>query len=104
MRLLSAVIKPSKLDKVLEVIQESSGVVSLAISRIEGFEHISHLTENDLLEPMLYSKIELVVEDEQLKAVHSSIVECCHTGLSGDGRILVLPLESTFRVATKEYL
>jgi nitrogen regulatory protein PII len=104
MKLISATIKPTKLDHLLEEIQQVNGVVGLTVIQAKGFEHISNLKESDLLEMKHYIKIELTVQDDAVENVHDTIVKVAHTGLSGDGQISVLPVDSTYRIATKKYL
>ena len=104
MKLISATIKPVKLDPLLETIQKYKNIIGLNIVHSHGFEHISHFKEDDLLEMKPYVKIEITVHDDAVDYVHNLIIEAVYTGISGDGRISILPVESCFRIASKKYL
>ncbi len=104
MKLIIAIIKPTKVDTLLEELQTCHGIVGLFVSQGQGFQNPSHLKESDLLELCSYSKIEVTVHDKEVEKVHTLIAETCHTGMSGDGRISVSSVDTICRIATGEYL
>ena len=106
MKLVQAIIKPFKLDDVREALGKV-GVEGLTVSEAKGFGRQKGHTEVyrgaeyevDLL-PKL--SLEVVVRDDQLEAVVSTISETAQTGKIGDGKIFVFEVEQVIRIRTGE--
>lgn len=106
MKLISAIIKPFKLDDVREAISEV-GVEGLTVSEVKGFGRQKGHTELyrgaeyqvDFLPKV---KIEIAVNDDQVERVVEAIVASAQTGKIGDGKIFVFDLQSAVRIRTGE--
>jgi len=106
MKLITAIIKPFKLDDVREALNDV-GVEGMTISEIKGFGRQKGHTE--LYRGAEYSvdflpkvKIEIVINDEQVDRTIEAIVESAHTGKIGDGKIFVTNVENIIRIRTSE--
>ena len=106
MKLVTAVIKPFKLDDVREALS-TIGVQGITVSEVKGFGRQKGQTElyrgteyrNDFLPK---TKIELAVKDEDTDSVISAISSVSNTGKVGDGKIFVYDLEKAVRIRTGE--
>ncbi len=106
MKLITAIIKPFKLDDVRESLSEI-GVVGMTISEVKGFGRQKGHTE--LYRGAEYSvdflpkvKVEMSVNDELVDRVIDTIVESARTGKIGDGKIFVTNIEQAIRIRTGE--
>jgi len=106
MKLITAIIKPFKLDDVREALSEI-GVEGLTISEVKGFGRQKGHTE--LYRGAEYSvdflpkvKIEIGINDDLVERTIETIVDAARTGKIGDGKIFVTNLESTIRIRTGE--
>ena len=106
MKLVSAVIKPFKLDEVREALS-TIGVQGVTVTEVKGFGRQKGHTELyrgaeyvvDFL-PMV--KIDVAIKDELLDQVLEAIEKSAHTGKIGDGKIFVFELEQVVRIRTGE--
>ena len=106
MKLITAVIKPFKLDEVKEALK-GAGVNGITVTEVQGFGRQSGHTEVyrgaeytvDLL-PKL--KLEVVVRDDQVTAVVEAIAGAANTGKIGDGKIFVHAVLDAVRIRTGE--
>ncbi|MGB1198765.1 MAG: P-II family nitrogen regulator [Thalassotalea sp.] len=106
MKLISAIIKPFKLDDVREAISEI-GIEGLTVSEVKGFGRQKGHTELyrgaeyqvDFLPKI---KLEIAVNDEVVERLIATIAAAAHTGKIGDGKIFVYNLEQAVRVRTGE--
>ena len=106
MKLVTAIIKPFKLEDVKGAL-EGRGVHGLTVSEASGFGRQKGHTEVyrgaeytvDLVPKV---KIEIVVEDGAVEDVVDAIVGAAQTGKIGDGKVWVIPVESIVRVRTGE--
>ena len=104
--LITAVIKPFKLDEVKAAL-ETFGVQGLTVSEASGYGRQKGHTEVyrgaeykvDLV-PKL--RIEVLVDDEDAEATIDVIVEAAQTGKIGDGKVWAVPVETVIRVRTGE--
>lgn len=106
MKLVTAIIKPFKLDKVREALLELS-IDGMTVTEVKGFGRQKGHTE--LYRGAEYSidflpkaKVEVAVDGEQLEAVVAAITTAAHTGKIGDGKIFVSSLETVVRIRTGE--
>src|SRR3954470_6033666 len=106
MRLITAIIKPFKLDDVKAAL-ETLGVKGLTVSEVQGFGRQKGHTEVyrgaeytvDLVPKV---KIEILVNDADADKVVDSIVEAARTGKIGDGKVWVTSVDTLVRVRTGE--
>jgi nitrogen regulatory protein P-II 1 len=106
MKLITAVIKPFKLDEVKAAL-ETFGVRGLTVSEASGFGRQKGHTEVyrgaeykvDLV-PKL--RVEVLVEDDDLDDVIDVVVKAAQTGKIGDGKVWAVPVETVVRVRTGE--
>lgn len=106
MKLITAIIKPFKLEDVKEAL-EAAGIHGLTVSEASGFGRQKGHTEVyrgaeytvDLVPKV---RMEVVVEDSAAEAVVSAIVGAAQTGKIGDGKVWVSPVEAIVRVRTGE--
>ena len=106
MKLITAIIKPFKLDAVREALTES-GLYGMTVTEVKGYGRQKGHTEiyrgaeyavNFL--PKL--KIEIAVAADQADGTVAAIVEAAKTGQIGDGKIFVSAVEKTVRIRTGE--
>ena len=104
--LVTAVIKPHKLEEVKDALQ-GIGVTGLTISEVKGFGRQGGHTETyrgaeysiDFLPKI---KIEILCSDEQAALAAETIIATAKTGRIGDGKLFVLPVEDAIRIRTGE--
>ena len=106
MRLVTAIIKPFRLDNVKEAL-EATGATGLTVSEVQGFGRQRGHTEvyrgaeyNVAFTPKV--KIEIVVEDGSVQGVVDAIVKAARTDKIGDGKIWVTPTDHVVRIRTGE--
>lgn len=106
MKLVTAIIKPFKLDEVREALGEV-GITGLTVTETKGFGRQKGHTE--LYRGAEYAvdflpkvKIELLVKDEEVDSALEAIVEAARTGKIGDGKIFVTNVEQVVRIRTGE--
>ena len=106
MKLVSAYIKPFKLDDVREALTKT-GVKGLSITEIKGFGRQKGQTEIYRGEEYTVSflpkiKIETLVEDKVVKKVVEAILTSAKTDRIGDGKVFVTKVENAIRIRTGE--
>ena len=106
MKLVSAIIKPFKLDEVRDSLT-SVGVSGLTVSEVKGFGRQKGQTEiyrgaEYLVSFLPKVKIEIVVDDAQVERAVEAIQKAAHTGKIGDGKIFVTSVEHVVRIRTGE--
>lgn len=106
MKMIVAIIKPFKLDPVREALT-AIGIEGMTISEAKGFGRQKGQTE--IYRGAEYSinfvpkvRIELVVGDDKVDAVHEAILTAAQTDKIGDGKIFVMPVEAATRIRTAE--
>src|SRR3954451_16826681 len=106
MKLITAIIKPFKLDDVKNAL-ESFGVHGITVSEIRGYGRQKGHTEVyrgaeytvDLVPKV---RIEILVDDLDADKVVETVVEAAHTGKIGDGKVWVTGVDTVVRVRTGE--
>lgn len=106
MKLVTAIIKPFKLDDVREALSEM-GVQGITVTEVKGFGRQKGHTElyrgaEYVVDFLPKVKLEIAVDDEQLEKVIDAIVKVANTGKIGDGKIFVSPLDEVIRIRTGE--
>ncbi len=106
MKMVSAIIKPFKLDDVRTALSEI-GVTGMTVCEVKGFGRQKGHTE--LYRGAEYTvdyipkvKVETAVEDDLVDRVIEAITGAASTGKIGDGKIFVTPLENAVRIRTGE--
>ena len=106
MKLVSAIIKPFKLQEVRESLVES-GVIGLTVSEVKGYGRQKCHTE--LYRGAEYSvdtlpkmKLDILIDDENVGSVIETITKSASTGKIGDGKIFVTNIEEIVRIRTGE--
>jgi nitrogen regulatory protein P-II 2 len=106
MKLVTAIIKPFKLDDVRESLSEI-GVQGVTVSEVKGFGRQKGHTElyrgaEYVVDFLPKVKLEIAIADEQVDAVIEAITKAANTGKIGDGKIFVMNLEEVIRIRTGE--
>ncbi len=106
MKLLSAIIKPFKLDEVREALSEV-GVTGLTVTEVKGFGRQRGHTElyrgaEYVVDFLPKVKIELVIADNLVDQAIDAIQNAARTNKIGDGKIFVTDVERVIRIRTGE--
>ena len=106
MKLISAIIKPHKLDDV-RVALSDIGIHGMTVSEVKGFGRQKGHTElyrgaEYVVEFLPKVKLEIAVDDEQVEPVSEAIEGAAKTGKIGDGKIFVAELLGVTRIRTGE--
>lgn len=106
MKLITAVIKPFKLDDVREALSEI-GVQGLTVTEVKGFGRQKGHTElyrgaEYVVDFLPKVKIETAVSEESLDMAIEAIIKAANTGKIGDGKIFVQSIEQAIRIRTGE--
>ena len=106
MKMITAIIKPFRLDEVREALSDT-GITGMTLTEVKGFGRQKGHTE--LYRGAEYTvdflpkvKIEVAVTAEKLDAVVEAIMQAAQTGKVGDGKIFVSDIEKTVRIRTGE--
>ncbi|MCH6591019.1 MAG: P-II family nitrogen regulator [Rhodospirillales bacterium] len=106
MKMITAIIKPHKLDEVREALTPL-GVAGMTVTEVKGFGRQKGQTE--IYRGAEYEvsflpkvKVELAVGDDMVEAVVEAIQKAAHTGKIGDGKIFVAELGQAIRIRTGE--
>ena len=106
MKLITAILKPSKLDEVKDALQ-AAGVAGMTVSEASGFGRQRGHTEVyrgaeytvDLVPKV---RVEIIVDDKDCASIVDVIVKTASTGSIGDGKVWTTPVDSIVRVRTGE--
>ncbi len=106
MKKIEAIIKPFKLDDVVEALSEI-GVEGVSVTEIRGFGRQKGRAEiykgaEYVVDFLPKTKLEIVVNDDLCDAAVEAIAKAARTGKIGDGKIFVFNVESVLRVRTGE--
>ena len=106
MKLITAIIKPYKLDDVRQAIADI-GVRGITVTEVKGFGRKRGHTElyrgaEYQVDFLPKTKIELAVDDAIVEQVIEAICNIARTGKIGDGKVFVTPLDSVVRIRTGE--
>lgn len=106
MKLITAIIKPFKLDDVREALSEIS-VQGMTVTEVKGFGRQKGHTElyrgaEYVVDFLPKVKIEVAIDDRSLDSVIEAITNAANTGKVGDGKIFVTALEDVIRIRTGE--
>ena len=106
MKLVTAIIKPFKLDEVREALS-AIGVQGITVTEVKGFGRQKGHTElyrgaEYVVDFLPKIKIEAAIKSDMLEQVIEAIEKSANTGKIGDGKIFVSPIEQTIRIRTGE--
>jgi nitrogen regulatory protein P-II 2 len=106
MKLITAVVKPFKLDDVREALADV-GVQGITVSEVKGFGRQKGHTElyrgaEYVVDFLPKVKLEIAIDDAQVDAVVEAITKSAQTGKIGDGKIFITTLEEVIRIRTGE--
>jgi len=106
MKLVSAIIKPFKLDDVREALSEI-GVQGITVTEVKGFGRQKGHTElyrgaEYVVDFLPKVKLEVAINDDLAEQVIEAISKAANTGKIGDGKIFMYPLEQAVRIRTGE--
>ena len=106
MKMVTAIIKPFKLDEVREALS-GIGVQGITVTEVKGFGRQKGHTElyrgaEYVVDFLPKVKVEAAIKDELLEQVVETIEKAASTGKIGDGKIFVFALEEVIRIRTGE--
>lgn len=106
MKLITAIIKPFKLDDVREALSDI-GVQGITVTEVKGFGRQKGHTElyrgaEYVVDFLPKIKLEIAVDSVMAEQVIDSIINVANTGKIGDGKIFVTPLDQVIRIRTGE--
>ncbi len=106
MKMITAIIKPFKLDDVREALHQI-GVAGMTVEEVKGYGRQKGHTElyrgaEYIVEFQPKVKLQIAVSDDQVDPVIEAVCQAAATGKIGDGKIFVAPLEQSIRIRTGE--
>ena len=106
MKLITAIVKPAKVDDIKDMLK-SNGINGMTISEAQGFGRQKGHKEvyrgaEYIVDLIPKVRIEILVEDSDLRRILDLIVSTANTGSIGDGKVWVTPVETVVRVRTNE--
>ena len=106
MKLVTAIIKPFKLQEVREVLVEA-GIKGLTITEVKGYGRQKGHTEmyrgaEYSVDTLPKIKLEILVDDSQVDLVKETIVTTAQTGKIGDGKLFITSVDEVVRIRTGE--
>jgi nitrogen regulatory protein P-II 1 len=106
MKLVTAIVKPFKLDDVKDALK-SAGVTGMTVSEVRGFGRQGGHTETYRgseyqIDFVPKSRLDIIVDDADVERVVDSIVSAAGTGKIGDGKVWVTDVDRLIRIRTKE--
>ena len=106
MKLVTAIVKPFKLDDVREALSDI-GITGLTVTEVKGFGRQKGHTElyrgaEYVVDFLPKIKLEIGIDDSQLENTIEAITNAAGTGKIGDGKIFVTELQAVVRIRTGE--
>ncbi len=106
MKLVTAIIKPFKMDDVRAALSDI-GVQGVTVTEVKGFGRQRGHTElyrgaEYVVDFLPKLKLEIATSEEQVDAVVDAVINAAHTGKIGDGKIFVSSLDQVVRIRTSE--
>ena len=106
MKKVEAIIKPFKLDEVKDKLNQI-GIKGITVSEVKGFGRQKGHTElyrgaEYVVDFLPKIKMEVVISDNQVEDVITTIMKAAQTGRIGDGKIFVIDLQEAVRIRTGE--
>ena len=106
MKMITAIIKPFRLDDVRDALHQI-GIAGMTVEEVKGYGRQKGHTElyrgaEYLVEFQPKTKLQVAVSDDQLDAALDAICNAANTGKIGDGKVFVSQLEQSIRIRTGE--
>lgn len=107
MKKIKAYVKSHRLSEVTLALQKVESLAGMSVTEVKGFgrrcdsDDHQH-TDNDPGDFVSISKIEIFCLDDLVDTLVETIEKAAHTGLCGDGKIYVVPVEQAVRISTGE--
>ncbi|MBT8112887.1 MAG: P-II family nitrogen regulator [Gammaproteobacteria bacterium] len=106
MKMITAIIKPFKLDDVREALSEI-GVMGLTVTEVKGFGRQKGHTElyrgaEYVVDFLPKVKLEIGITEDLVESVIEAITKAANTGKIGDGKIFITSIEQAIRIRTSE--
>jgi len=106
MKLVTAIIKPFKMDDVRAALADI-GVQGITVTEVKGFGRQRGHTElyrgaEYVVDFLPKLKLEVAIGDDQVEAIIDAIISAANTGKIGDGKIFVSPMDQVIRIRTGE--
>ena len=106
MKLVTAIVKPFRLDDVRNALSEV-GIQGMTVSEVKGFGRQRGHTElyrgaEYVVDFLPKAKVEVAVSDDMVERVVDAVIAAAKTGKVGDGKIFVTNLEQVWRIRTGE--
>lgn len=107
MKLIIAIVRPFKVAEIVDAIDSESGFPGVTVLDGRGFGRgkkapHTHRPGEDIVDFTGCSILLVAAQDTAAGAIAATLERVSHTGRSGDGKVLVVPLESAIRIATGE--
>ncbi len=107
MKLVTAIIKPFKLEEVKEALSAIE-IEGMTVTEVKGFGRQKGHTEiyrgsEYTVDFLPKVKIEIAISDDMVPKVVAAIAKAAKTGKIGDGKIFIIPLEDVLRIRTDEH-
>jgi nitrogen regulatory protein P-II 2 len=106
MKLITAVIKPFKLDEVRQAVADI-GIQGVTVTEVQGYgrqlgQVERYRSAERIVDFMPTTKVELAVDDSIAEQVLEAVCNVARTGKAGDGKVWIVELEQALRVRTGE--
>ncbi len=106
MKLVTAIVKPFKLDDVKEALR-TVGIAGMTVSEVQGFGRQRGHTEvyrgtEYTVDFVPKVRIEILADDDDARRIAEAIVEAARTDKIGDGKVWLVPVEDVIRIRTGE--
>jgi nitrogen regulatory protein P-II 1 len=106
MKKVEAIIKPFKLEDVKDALSEA-GITGMTVTDVKGYGRQQGHSElyrgaEYVVDFLAKTKLELIVNDEEVEKCVDIITSSAKTGKIGDGKIFVLPIDDVVRIRTGE--
>lgn len=98
LRKVTAIIRSEALENVEKRLQEV-GVKGISVTRVKGYGEYADFFARDWL--VTHVRIEIFTEKAKAEEVAAAIMGTAHTGLPGDGIVVILPVEKIFRIRSQ---
>ncbi len=107
MKAIKAYIKPHRLSAVTLALHKMQGLSGMSVSDIRGFGRGGatrgpQRIAEEVMDFLAGVRLEIICHDDQVEEVVATIERAAHTGLRGDGKIFVTPVEMAVRISTGE--
>ena len=106
MKMVTCIVRPEKLEPITDVLDKIH-IVGMTVTDVRGFGRqkgqVEHYRGGEYTIRFINKvRLDLVVQDEDVKKVMDAVSKVARTGNVGDGKIFVTPVETAFRIRTGE--